>query len=476
MGCVSHPTTGRLPERGEGQRARVSDQRCPGLVSRHGPVRINPLKNEQTDGYSPDGSLHSCRLASPLSYPCQSHANPAHSPNTHRQPDDTGKAPCAHGGQSCRWLDCSATYGHQEELVRHIEKVHIDQRSGEDFTCLWASCVRHCRPFNARYKLLIHMRVHSGEKPNKCMFEGCSKAFSRLENLKIHLRSHTGEKPYLCQQPGCLKAFSNSSDRAKHQRTHLHTKPYACRISGCTKRYTDPSSLRKHVKAHSAQQLPARRKLRSGLELEVDSAPDCMSPGPGHPTTTAPGLGECHVYTGMYVCSSLGPAPLAGQHALDTECHRPQSQLGSQRGLGTPLRPGKLLTAPSISTAQSKPYPLLNNQLQPGHTGYQGSFHSEPDTLQFTNCCRVVEPSVTHLSAEDTGHGPHRDYPPLTSQAGLPGFQLLRNPSSGSETGCGTDTRRTASTTSVPTITASAISPQCTHTPDWLAHLTGWHT
>ncbi|XP_073449624.1 zinc finger protein GLIS1 [Aquarana catesbeiana] len=170
------------------------------------------------------------------------------------------------GIQLCRWIDCSALYEQQEELVRHIEKTHIDQRTGEDFTCFWAGCVRRFKPFNARYKLLIHMRVHSGEKPNKCMFEGCSKAFSRLENLKIHLRSHTGERPYLCQHPGCQKAFSNSSDRAKHQRTHQDTKPYACQIPGCCKRYTDPSSLRKHVKAHTVKEQQVRNKAQHILD------------------------------------------------------------------------------------------------------------------------------------------------------------------------------------------------------------------
>ncbi|XP_037089564.1 zinc finger protein GLIS3-like [Pollicipes pollicipes] len=105
-------------------------------------------------------------------------------------------------------------------LVKHIEKVHVDSRGGDEYTCFWADCPRQQKPFNARYKLMIHMRVHSGEKPNLCSYDGCNKAFSRRENLKIHLRSHTGERPYNCEFPGCPKAFSNSSDRAKHQRTH----------------------------------------------------------------------------------------------------------------------------------------------------------------------------------------------------------------------------------------------------------------
>ncbi|VVD06006.1 unnamed protein product [Leptidea sinapis] len=119
------------------------------------------------------------------------------------------------GERVCLWEQCYERYPNQNTLVEHIERSHVN-------TCLWRDCARGRRPFNARYKLLIHMRVHSGHKPNRCHHPGCGKAFSRLENLKIHVRSHTGERPYACPAPHCRKAFSNSSDRAKHQRTHFN--------------------------------------------------------------------------------------------------------------------------------------------------------------------------------------------------------------------------------------------------------------
>lgn len=104
------------------------------------------------------------------------------------------------------------------------------------------------KPFDARYKLVTHLRCHTGERPYKCNHLDCSRRFSRLENLKLHMRTHTGEKPYTCHHEGCDKKFNNTSDRAKHMKTHINKKPYKCKHPGCKKAYTDPSSMRKHTK------------------------------------------------------------------------------------------------------------------------------------------------------------------------------------------------------------------------------------
>ncbi|XP_015252031.1 PREDICTED: zinc finger protein GLI2 [Cyprinodon variegatus] len=176
--------------------------------------------------------------------------------------DECKQEPEAVYETNCHWEGCSKEYDTQDQLVHHINNDHIHGEKKE-FVCRWEECSREQKPFKAQYMLVVHMRRHTGEKPHKCTFEGCFKAYSRLENLKTHLRSHTGEKPYVCEHEGCNKAFSNASDRAKHQnRTHSNEKPYVCKIPGCTKRYTDPSSLRKHVKTVHGPEAHVTKKQR----------------------------------------------------------------------------------------------------------------------------------------------------------------------------------------------------------------------
>lgn len=167
---------------------------------------------------------------------------------------------------TCYWKECQKLFESQDELVKHVNTDHI-KKDRKDFTCYWDGCTREKKPFKAQYMLVVHMRRHTGEKPHKCTYEGCTKAYSRLENLKTHLRSHTGERPYVCEVEGCNKAFSNASDRAKHQnRTHSSVKPYVCKVPGCPKRYTDPSSLRKHTKTVHGEQGIKRLKAEGSRE------------------------------------------------------------------------------------------------------------------------------------------------------------------------------------------------------------------
>ena len=145
----------------------------------------------------------------------------------------------------CRWNNCNNKYDSPEELSKHLDFQH----DLSDWVCYWTPCSRNLKPFDARYKLIVHLRCHTGEKPYKCTISGCARRFSRIENMRLHVRTHTGEKPYACVYEGCPKRFNNSSDRAKHVKTHIQTKPYKCKYPGCDKHYTDPSSMRKHFRS-----------------------------------------------------------------------------------------------------------------------------------------------------------------------------------------------------------------------------------
>ncbi|XP_030558263.1 zinc finger protein GLIS2 homolog [Drosophila novamexicana] len=188
----------------------------------------------------------------------------------------------------CNWHDCGRVFESLEALAQHVTLRHaIASLLDGLYYCRWSGCQRSERGFNARYKMLVHVRTHTKEKPHRCHL--CDKSFSRAENLKIHIRSHSGEKPYKCHFEGCLKAYSNSSDRFKHTRTHSMEKPYMCKVPGCQKRYTDPSSLRKHVKTfkHSIQLIQSQT---STCMLEGnESSYTCLPPAQPQPQPlTAP--------------------------------------------------------------------------------------------------------------------------------------------------------------------------------------------
>ena len=150
--------------------------------------QLSPYNHQQHSPY--DQHMHSPYAAPPAPHPAHFHPhhpqfNPHDLPNPHHLGppipeggeggmlgDDVipeeGEEVDSKGEHRCEWVECGQVFAERGELVTHLEKAHIDQRRGEDFTCFWHNCNRQKKPFNARYKLLIHMRVHSGERPNKC--------------------------------------------------------------------------------------------------------------------------------------------------------------------------------------------------------------------------------------------------------------------------------------------------------------------
>lgn len=117
-----------------------------------------------------------------------------------------------------------------------------DSQTSLDLSARLYVCKVCGRSFTKKERLILHERVHSGERPYEC--ETCGRRFSLAGNLRRHLPLHSGHKPFMCEL--CGRTFIRRAYLEDHLAVHVTAHPYACSL--CPKRFNSGGQLRLHFR------------------------------------------------------------------------------------------------------------------------------------------------------------------------------------------------------------------------------------
>ncbi|XP_046673173.1 uncharacterized protein LOC124362581 isoform X2 [Homalodisca vitripennis] len=91
----------------------------------------------------------------------------------------------------CRWSECEEYFSTTSALLEHLQAKHVNTQSlSETFVCLWNGCKVYDRASCSRSWLERHVLSHGGNKPFRCIVDGCGQRFSSQIMLERHVNQH----------------------------------------------------------------------------------------------------------------------------------------------------------------------------------------------------------------------------------------------------------------------------------------------
>ncbi|KAK3576345.1 hypothetical protein CHS0354_039279 [Potamilus streckersoni] len=177
----------------------IATQSCKSApVSRVGP-RLSTDSSEQV---TPDtsrsctpqslggGCLGGCGLSFLTPSPNSQDGYSNHSSNQCKDSTTTTTEAATPTLVNCQWKNCDISLA-AVEVMDHIRIRHVEpQDVNETFVCLWEGCKVFNKSSCSRSWLDRHILCHSGDKPFRCIVEGCGMRFTSQHSLERHVNSH----------------------------------------------------------------------------------------------------------------------------------------------------------------------------------------------------------------------------------------------------------------------------------------------